>query len=232
MTRPAERWRLMLMMCASAAAHALIILGGLIQWHSADEMLEQHHVAVTLRPLPAAPPKPAASVPQPGQQRSAPAESDVNHRLTRERASDSSIPSTPRNSAPAEANPTDVEQEQPEQAALKIDDPVAPSYPDEALLRRLEGCVLAAVHVDEHGEVSEVRILEADVPLVFDQAVKESQMTAHYLPARQGGRNVPSQVLAVAEFVLSPGRSLDCPLRYAASAARLNASPLIKKGDQ
>lgn len=222
----------MLMICASAAAHALIILGGLIQWHSADEVLEQHHLSATLRPLPAAPQKPVATEAQPGPQRPTPAESDTSHKLSREQASDISVTSAPRNSPPAEATSTGVEQLHPEQAALKVDDPVAPSYPDEALLRRLEGCVLAAVHVDEHGEVSEVRILEADVPLVFDQAVKESQMTAHYLPARQGGRNVPSQVLAVAEFSLSPGKNLDCPLRYAASAVRWSASPLTKKSGQ
>jgi hypothetical protein len=63
------------------------------------------------------------------------------------------------------------------------------------------------------------------VPAVFDQAVIEAQRAARYLPASKGGEGLPSRVLTVAEFVLTPGGQRHCALKYAAVAARLNALP-------
>jgi len=100
-----------------------------------------------------------------------------------------------------------------------------PEYPQAALRDGLEGCVLAAVQVDGSGEVASVEIVAADLPEVFDQAVIESQKTARYAPARGGdGQAVASRVLAVAEFVILPGRRLYCALKYTPEARRLVGS--------
>ncbi|HEY6895662.1 MAG TPA: TonB family protein [Rhodocyclaceae bacterium] len=116
----------------------------------------------------------------------------------------------------------------PETAAAPVeavitDQPVPPEYPAEARRRKLEACVLAAVSVGVGGEVERVEILASDVPGVFDQSVIESQQSAHYLPARRQGEAAASRVLAVAEFVLEPGRRLGCAARYAAQAEKLLA---------
>jgi protein TonB len=105
--------------------------------------------------------------------------------------------------------------------ALVLEQPLLPEYPANALARGLEGCVLASVQVNAGGEVESVTILAADHPGVFDAAVIEAQMSARYAPALQGSEAIASRVLAVAAFVLQPGKQLDCPLKYAAQAERL-----------
>ena len=42
-----------------------------------------------------------------------------------------------------------------------------------------------------------------------------------FAPARRGSEAMPSRVLAVASFVMQPGKQLDCPLKYAAQAEKL-----------
>ena len=104
--------------------------------------------------------------------------------------------------------------------ALVLDQPLLPEYPAAALAQGLEGCVLACVQVNTAGEVESVSILAADHPGVFDQSVIESQKSARYAPARQGSQGIPSRVLAVAAFVIEPGKQLDCPLKYAPLAEK------------
>ena len=41
------------------------------------------------------------------------------------------------------------------------------------------------------------------------------------LAALKGNEAIASRVLAVAAFVLQPGKQLDCPLKYAAQAGKL-----------
>ena len=106
-------------------------------------------------------------------------------------------------------------------SALVLEQPMLPEYPAAALAQGLEGCVLASVHVNTGGEVESVTILAADHPGVFDAAVIEAQKSARYAPARRGGEAMPSRVLAVASFVMQPGKQLDCPLKYAAQAEKL-----------
>ena len=105
--------------------------------------------------------------------------------------------------------------------ALVLEQPLLPEYPAAALAQGLEGCVLANVQVNTGGEVESVSILAADHPGVFDAAVIEAQKSARYAPARRGGDAMPSRVLAVAAFVMQPGKQLDCPLKYAAQAETL-----------
>lgn len=121
--------------------------------------------------------------------------------------------------------------ERREHAALVLSDAGAPEYPDEAVRRGLESCVLAAVLVSAGGEVQSVRILHADVAAVFDGAVIDAYSRARYLPAQSNGENVPSRVLAVASFVLAPQRPRHCAGRYAAAARRINALPLSAQID-
>ena len=106
-------------------------------------------------------------------------------------------------------------------SALVLEQPMLPEYPATALAQGLEGCVLANVLVNTGGEVESVTILAADHPGVFDAAVIEAQKSARYAPARRGSEAMPSRVLAVASFVMQPGRQLDCPLKYAAQAETL-----------
>lgn len=105
--------------------------------------------------------------------------------------------------------------------AMILDQPVPPAYPPEALRRKLEACVLAAVTVSPAGDVTAVRIIRADHPEIFGQSVIDAQMAAHYAPARNGGEAIESQVMTVAAFVLEPGRKLNCALRHADIAERL-----------
>jgi TonB family protein len=114
--------------------------------------------------------------------------------------------------------------------ATIVEQALPPEYPDEALRRGLESCVLAAVDVSPAGEVEKVEIIAADVPRVFDRSIIEAQSRARYLPARREGEAVASRVLAVAAFVLEPGRRLNCALKYAALAERMLGDSGTGKG--
>lgn len=102
-----------------------------------------------------------------------------------------------------------------------LEQAVPPEYPAEALQRKLEGCVLASVTVSPSGEVSDVQILQSDHAGVFDQSVIDSQKAARYLPAQKEGGAVESRVLAVAAFVLDPGRKMNCAMRFSSVAAEM-----------
>lgn len=116
--------------------------------------------------------------------------------------------------------------EQGSHEARLIEHPGAPTYPAEAVRRKLESCVLAAVYVSTSGEVEKVTILHADVPGVFDSSVIDAQSAAHYLPARTGSIAVASRVLAVASFVLEPGSHRNCAMQYAGAARKINGLPV------
>lgn len=111
-----------------------------------------------------------------------------------------------------------------EYSAQVIEQAPPPAYPAEALQQRLEGCILAAVDIDDTGGVERVTILASDHPGVFDETVIESQQVARYAPARRGGIAQRSRVAAVAGFVLFENKRLDCHLRYADDARRLITS--------
>lgn len=118
-----------------------------------------------------------------------------------------------------------------DRAAVVLSDPGAPEYPDDAVTRKLESCVLAAVLVSASGDVQSVRILHADVAAVFDRSVIDAYSRARYLPAQSNGENLPSRVLAVASFVLTPERSRNCASRYASAARRINGMPVSAEID-
>ena len=54
---------------------------------------------------------------------------------------------------------------------------VQPEYPDEAIRKNIEsGNVIARLFIDEHGNVTEVKIMEAKPPRVFDREVIRALM--------------------------------------------------------
>jgi protein TonB len=99
----------------------------------------------------------------------------------------------------------------------------APNYPREAMQAGIEACVLARVHVNVHGAVTEVEIVETDVPGVFEDAVRQAYDRAQYLPAQRDGRPVASRILGVVTFQLQSRPPLNCEWRYLETARRLNA---------
>ena len=117
----------------------------------------------------------------------------------------------------------DLPQSSEDRGTTLVQAPGTPTYPPEARARGLESCVLAAVDVSASGEVQGVRILHADVPGVFDQAVIDAHTPARYLPARERGESRPSRVLAVVSFVLRPGTVRNCAFKYATAARKINA---------
>lgn len=122
--------------------------------------------------------------------------------------------------------PEVVEQpDRPDSGAVALQDAGTPTYPDEALRRGLESCVLAAIQVSAGGEVTSVKILHADVPGVFDQSMIDAHSAVTYLPALRNGQPVASRVLAVAEFVLQAGHLRRCALKYASAGRKINALP-------
>ncbi len=99
----------------------------------------------------------------------------------------------------------------------------APDYPREAMQAGIEACVLARVHVNAHGAVTEVEIVETDVPGVFEDAVRQTYDRAQYLPAQRDGQPVASRILGVVTFQLQGRPPLNCEWRYLETARRLNA---------
>lgn len=133
-------------------------------------------------------------------------------------------------SAEKPAEPAEQTPELPDRAAIPVNElGAAPAYPAEAAKRNLEGCVLAAVSISAAGEVTDVKILHADVANLFDQSVIEAQRAAHYLPARKDGNNAPSRILTVASFILEPGKQSNCAVKYAEAAQKINALPFDAK---
>ena len=132
---------------------------------------------------------------------------------------------TPQLETKQENEPRETPEQNNNSEAMPIDAASVPAYPAEAVQKGLESCVLAAVQVSASGKVSAVHILHADVANVFDQSVIDAQSTAHYLPARKNGENLPSRVLAAVGFTLEPERHLNCARKYAGAARIVNALP-------
>ncbi|MFW5827602.1 MAG: energy transducer TonB, partial [Alkalispirochaeta sp.] len=63
-------------------------------------------------------------------------------------------------------------------------------YPDRARQRRIEGRVVVSALIDADGNVRDVKILEADPPNVFDEAVLNSVPNWTFEPAKYRGEPV------------------------------------------
>jgi vitamin B12 transporter len=78
---------------------------------------------------------------------------------------------------------------------------IAPEYPAEARLARIEGAVVLRLSVDREGNVTEADVTEP-AGHGFDEAARTAALRARYRPARRGGVNVASRILARVEFRL------------------------------
>jgi protein TonB len=64
-----------------------------------------------------------------------------------------------------------------------------PDYPPEAIKKQIyEGTVIARLNIDEKGNVTEVKIIEAHPPRVFDRAVTEALLQWKFQP--DGGKYI------------------------------------------
>jgi TonB family protein len=201
----------------SIAAHLLVLFGGSI--HLPTDSPPAASISVTIKPVAIAetaksppPPKPAAARPAPEQPKKT--DSKTNSPATADKTP-AGEPSAPASTPPPRED----------KAAQLAEAAGSPDYPIEAMEKRLQGCTLASVLIDEKGKVSEVRILHSDHPGVFDASVEAAQRHARYLAATTDGRASAGRALAVAAFSLTPEHHRNCPHRYAAAAAHLNSLP-------
>ncbi|MFT5522505.1 MAG: TonB family protein [Pirellulaceae bacterium] len=67
-----------------------------------------------------------------------------------------------------------------------------PRYPDRAKLNRWEGVVLLKVEVDEHGLVTEVKVIRSSGHSILDAAAVNSVRSWHGTPAKWNGKPISS----------------------------------------
>lgn len=218
----ANRYRLPLALLVSLLAHLAVI----VPWHwpftDDSPQIRQVFLQAQLQPQTSPPTKP-----QPQTRHDAPAKQPATERPETEPQTEQRLTqahsnwATPEKTATATTPPAPPAPPAPEVEARFIEQPAPPEYPAEALRLNLESCVLARVDVSAAGDVTQVAILAADIPDVFDQSVIDAQKFARYLPAQQDGKTVASSVLAVSAFVLTADKRLNCALKYADTARRL-----------
>ena len=198
----------------SMVTHFLIIMPLRLPTNNKAEALQLHlRASVTRTPPAEVPPKETSAPPK------IKAPAPQAQRLTAPKGAKHAVLPAPPKKPP---QPPAAEENAAEPAdALVLDQALLPEYPADALAQGLEGCVLASVQVSNAGEVDSVSIVATDHPGVFDQAVIDAQKSARYVPARRGGEGVSSRVLAVATFVIQPGKQLDCPLKFAPQAEKI-----------
>jgi protein TonB len=206
--KSASHRRLAGALAISILLHLLAIIPLRLPIDSPADTLQIYLQATVSRKPPVATPPEKASPPPNKQAPSAPA----GTLTAADGARHTAAPATPPAMEQSTAEPAD---------ALVLDQALLPEYPAAALAQGLEGCVLASVLVGIGGEVESVSILAADHPGVFDASVIEAQKSARYAPGRQGSEAIPSRVLAIAAFVIQPGKQLGCPLKYAEQAEKL-----------
>jgi TonB family protein len=199
----------------SVILHAAILVPWRWPWLDASPPGAQVYLSATLQ-RPAAASRPVSPVPEKAHPQPT---ADPNRRLASADFGGKApfAPPTPPTSPAAQADPLPPQEE----AARNIEQPAPPEYPAAARRRGLEGCVLAEVMIGADGSVTDVSILESDHPGIFDQSMREAQRTARYQPANRAGVPVASRALAVAAFVLTPERQINCALRYAEQATRI-----------
>ena len=77
---------------------------------------------------------------------------------------------------------------------------VQPDYPAEADRQRLSGKVRLQVKIEADGRVSDIEVVSADPPGVFDEAAVKAFRAARFVPAEKNGRPVRVRVLIPVEF--------------------------------
>lgn len=77
---------------------------------------------------------------------------------------------------------------------------VQPDYPAEADRQRMSGKVRLQVKIEADGRVSDIEVVNADPPGVFDEAAVKAFRAARFVPAEKNGRPVRVRVLIPVEF--------------------------------
>lgn len=210
-------WRALLL---SGLLHFLVLFGGMIDLSGESDPVPVT-ISVTIKPV--APPPPSPPPPRPA---AAATERQPDPMPARARKTSASNPAAElRKEAAPEVSPPPDDPAPADSPAQLVEAAATPDYPADARANGQQGCVLAAIAVDEKGKVSAVRVLHSDHPGVFDTSVATAQSNARYLPAVQDGQAVSGRALAVAAFALTADAHLDCPSRYAGLASRINSLP-------
>lgn len=77
---------------------------------------------------------------------------------------------------------------------------IEPDYPVEADRNKLSGTVRLQLKIEADGRVSDVEVVSANPPGVFDASAVKAFRDARFVPAQKNGRPVRVQVLVPVEF--------------------------------
>ena len=83
---------------------------------------------------------------------------------------------------------------------------VKPDYPRRALSSGIEGKVVLAFTVNTEGRAENVRVIEADPPGLFEREARRAAVRSRYVPLRENGQPVASEVTKPFVFRLDGGR--------------------------
>jgi protein TonB len=79
---------------------------------------------------------------------------------------------------------------------------IAPMYPQKPLLSKTEGWVKLLIQVNEFGQVSDARVIDAKPARVFNTAALKAVKKWTFYPQIENGKGVPFQVSQTIEFSL------------------------------
>lgn len=77
---------------------------------------------------------------------------------------------------------------------------IVPGYPEEADRQRVSGIVHLKLKIEESGMVSDIEIMDARPPGMFDRSALEAFRDARFSPAKKAGRPVRSLIVIEVQF--------------------------------
>ncbi len=77
---------------------------------------------------------------------------------------------------------------------------IEPAYPQTALADEIGGSVTLLLLIDESGRVTDVSVVDASPPDVFDESALQALAATAYAPAQKGGRAVRSRILVKIDY--------------------------------
>jgi len=83
---------------------------------------------------------------------------------------------------------------------------VKPDYPRRAQASGIEGRVVLAFTVTAEGRAENVRVIEADPPGLFEREARRAAVRSRYVPLRENGQPVASEVTKPFVFRMDGGR--------------------------
>lgn len=82
---------------------------------------------------------------------------------------------------------------------------IQPTYPPEAERQRQSGTVRLELKIEADGRVSDVAVVSADPPDVFDESARAAFAAARFSPAQKSGRPVRTRMLVEVSYVRDQG---------------------------